>query len=530
MRRGLFVSLAAVLLFSSALGLPATGHEGAEEAGKAGALSAQNRWMSNFMSAAAPESQNVERVGGDNSFTGSHLVIQGNRLYVGWYGKGFRIYNISRPASPRLIGTYNPPGPRADAVPDATTFSINDRVKHIAVLNGTRRVSSRTTPDGNQVIVEGTDISEFLDVTNPSNPKLLWKFVGQQDGEAHNGDISDKRKWWLPSGGTGDNGLRIYNMRPLLNSPPEAPRRLFPPNNCRNKIGVLCDPVTLWEKSPYRGNKPVGQNNCQQAALCPFTHTHDITIYENYPVRRSDGSFAKRDIILLAEGGDYAAGNDRGSVFVIDITDPRNPVVLFRWLHKKGSDHKPIRYHHEAQFLPGSRVMLVTDEDLHEGAGCAKNAGGSYAVRLSENLRSARELSEWFIPTGTPAPICSVHVFSTLGNVVFFGSYNAGLQVVDYTDRRNPKRIGQYIAEGTTAWGAQYYKGVIYVGDMTRGLDVFRFTGTLPRSSGGGGDSGGGSGGDGGGDGGGSGGDGGDDDDDDDDNGGDDDFIQLTRL
>ncbi len=57
MRRALFLTLATLLLFT--VGLPATGHEGAEQAGKAGALSPQNRWMSNVMSSAAPVSENV---------------------------------------------------------------------------------------------------------------------------------------------------------------------------------------------------------------------------------------------------------------------------------------------------------------------------------------------------------------------------------------------------------------------------------------------------------------------------------------
>jgi hypothetical protein len=118
--------------------------------------------------------------------------------------------------------------------------------------------------------------------------------------------------------------------------------------------------------------------------------------------------------------------------------------------------------------------MLVTDEDLHNGCG---SAGGITAVRLSPSLTSATELSEWFIPFGTPAAVCSVHVFSSEGPRVFLGSYNAGLQVVDYSDPVNPRQLGHFIAEGATSWGALHHEGYVYVGDMTRGLDVFRYTG-----------------------------------------------------
>jgi hypothetical protein len=128
--------------------------------------------------------------------------------------------------------------------------------------------------------------------------------------------------------------------------------------------------------------------------------------------------------------------------------------------------------------------MLVTDEDLHhpcgEGDGGLLDTagGGVVAVRLSDDLTStATELSEWFIPAGTPAPVCSVHVFSSEGSLVAFGSYNAGLQIVSYADPANPTLAGFFIAPGTTAWGAQWNGDLVYVGDMSRGLDTFRYTG-----------------------------------------------------
>jgi hypothetical protein len=258
----------------------------------------------------------------------------------------------------------------------------------------------------------------------------------------------------LPSGGRGGQGLRIYDLSPLVGTPNGAPQNIFRGN-----------PTALWEASPYRNGRPVG---------AAFTHTHDIEVYVDHPVE----GLGLRDIALVAEGGNYLGNGDTGSTFVIDVTDPRNPVVLYRFLHEKGVDHHPIRYHHEAQLLDSDpSVMLITDEDMHNGCG---NAGGITAVRLSPDLTSATELSEWFIPFGTPAAVCSVHVFSSEGSLVFLGSYNAGLQVVDYADPANPRQVGHFIAEGTTAWGALYHRGYVYVGDMTRGIDVFRYTG--PRA------------------------------------------------
>jgi hypothetical protein len=398
-----------------------------------------------------------------------------------------RWFDISDPKAPKLLGTYEPGtaiSPRADAVPDAAVFDG----RHIAILNGTGR--SNFSP----IASLNTQKTEFLDVTDPAKPVLLHTFTAPSspnDAEAHNGDIHDAKRLWLPSGGGSggtikDSGLRIYDLQPLLDNPADPagvdnpannPKRLFPPDSCWTDNAVLCDPVTLWRDSPFRGDKPVG---------AAFTHTHDITLYPNHPVTQPDGSVQNRDIILLAEGGAYAdnAGNS-GSVFVIDITDPTNPVVRYRWLHETGATHHPIRYHHEAIFIEGKpNLMIVSDEDLHNGCG---RAGGLVAVQLSPDLLSGVEQSEWFIPSGTPAAICSSHVFSTAGNLLFMGSYNAGTQVIDYTDPTKPKRVGFYIGEGSTAWGAYYYNGYVYQGDMTRGLDVLQFLGPIPGLPGGGG-------------------------------------------
>lgn len=399
-----------------------------------------------------PLFDSVALVDSDGGASGGHVAAQGDRLYVGAYGAGMRIFSVADPSNPRLIGEYMP-GERADAVPDAAVFGK----RHIAILGGTRRVTGPV----NEI---RTDRTEFLDVTNPAKPKVLWTFVGQTDGEAHNGDVIDGRKLWLPSGGTGTNGLRIYDLRPLLGKTVRAPEAIFRAN-----------PVDLWAASPHRGDRPVGR---------AFTHTHDVTVYRNHPVAQPDGTVARRDILLLAEGGNYAddAGNS-GSVFVIDVTEAKRPVVLLRWVHPRAPGHHPIRYNHEAMLLDGDKsVMLITDEDLHHPCGEGSDApvddagGGVVAVRLDASLTDATELSEWFIPLGTPAPVCSVHVMSSLGDYAFFGSYNAGLQVVDYGDPANPRQAGYYIAPGTTAWGALAYRGHVYVGDVSRGLDTFRFT------------------------------------------------------
>src|SRR5687768_12981626 len=304
MRSARLAGAAAGAALLGAAALPAAAHDGSEHAVIAAPLAA-------LTVPSLGVGENVSYVGGDYGFTGGHVVIEGNRLYLGSYGRGLHIYDISRPAEPRRIGQYIPGGVRADAPPDAAVFGK----QHIAVLNGTRRTSTHSAVPGDA----RTDRTEFLDVTDPARPRLLHTFGPDQvDGESHNGDIVDKRRLYLPSGGTGGQGLRIYDLSPLVGTPNGAPQNIFRGN-----------PTALWEASPYRNGRPVG---------AAFTHTHDIEIYVDHPVE----GLGLRDIALVAEGGNYLGNGDTGSTFVIDVTDPRNPVVLYRFLHEKGVDHHPI--------------------------------------------------------------------------------------------------------------------------------------------------------------------------------------------
>jgi hypothetical protein len=381
--------------------------------------------------------QNVQLVTTVPGATGGHSIIEGDRLYVGAYGAGMRLFDIKDPRLRRCWAVHPRPaagqpdqdvGVRADAVPDAAVLTdAAGKQRHIVTLNGTGRT-------------EGTRQTEFLDWTDPGNPKLLFRFTNAEDGESHNGDIVDSRRWWVPSGRV---DFRIYDLNPLLEPTPKAPARL-----------LAINPRKLWEESPHRGDREVGG---------PSTTIHDIEIYADrdvlLPADRwtdtngdgvKDPTRAKRDIALVAEGGNYVNGNNSGSLYILDITNPTEPVALLRHQRKAGTG-KAQRYVHEAQFLQGQPdVIVTTDEDLHNGC----DNGGIAAFRVSEDLTSITELSQWFIGTGTPAAVCSVHVMSTKGNFAFFGSYNAGLQVVDLTDPSKPVRAGQHIAPGANSWGA----------------------------------------------------------------------------
>ena len=403
--------------------------------------------------------QNVRHLATVPGNQGGHVAVEGNRLYMGNFGFGMTMFDITNVRAPVKMGQYTPgpstndgtndPGARSDAVPDSAVWNG----RHIVTLAGTSRASTAQQ-------------TEFLDWTNPASPVLLHRSRGSTDGEAHNGDIVDERKLWLPSGGSGNNGLRLYDMSPLLESPAKPPVKLFAGN-----------PQSLWADSPYRTyyNKQSGAS---------FNHTHDIQIYVDRELLlpewewvdsngdgTKDPTWGKRDIALLAGAG----GGNNGGMYVIDITNPRAPVVISKWFNPTGTGHNPIGYLHEAQFLDGDpNTIYIADEEMNGNCG----EGRLYTVSVSDDLVHSAKLGEFTIGAGQQdAPAClGSHVFSSHDQHVFMGAYVAGLQVIDLRNPATPKRAGRYIAEGMNSWGALYHAGVVYTGDLgARGLDVFEF-------------------------------------------------------
>ncbi|MFP5308958.1 MAG: LVIVD repeat-containing protein [Actinomycetes bacterium] len=389
----------------------------------------------------APIATNVRHVAHVPGEIGGHVNVEGDVLVAGGFGVGMAVYDISDRTTPKLVGEWAPTGGRSDAVPDA----ITDGTKLVASLSGNRS--------------GWTNKTEFLDITDPKKIVKIGELTGT-DGNDHTGDFVDERMLWVPAGGP---KLRLYDATPLFAAQPTVP----------SKIGEW-DLVTLWRDSPHRRNRPTVQ---------PFTHVHEITVHTDVFVDRDNSGTEeegeRRDLALVAEGGAYGFtpnGGNIGSTFVVDITDPADPVVLNRFrleAQKDAASWHPIRYYHEARLLDADqRTMIISDEDLHSGC----QAGGLHTVRMSPDFTDSTIVSEWFNGTGTPAGICSVHNFTTEGTLAYVGSYNAGLQVVDFADPAKPVRVGQYIIPGADSWGAQIHDGYVYVGDLGgRGLDVFEY-------------------------------------------------------
>src|SRR3954465_6217897 len=93
------------------------------------------------------------------------------------------------------------------------------------------------------------------------------------------------------------------------------------------------------------------------------------------------------------------------------------------------------------------------------------------------------------LDTWTPEKIAgasgcaSAHYFSGRGDGVFANAfYEQGVGVLDVSDPRDIRQIGWWRPSDANTWAAYWHKGVVFVADFGRGVDVLRFAGAAGRA------------------------------------------------
>lgn len=183
---------------------------------------------------------------------------------------------------------------------------------------------------------------------------------------------------------------------------------------------------------------------------------------------------------------------------VVDVSDPSKPVVL----QKVRDNQVTISHQLEPNF---KRDLLVASDEYGGGATsgvCGKSptqdptyllggqaqgaqgTGGLHIYGAAEDgtfaLNGADKKGVFNIPLHAPETSgCTAHVFwqAPFENRMTIAWYAQGVRIVDFNDPAQPKEVGWFIPTGSSAWGAKPHKGHVYVSDMSRGLDVYEFTG-----------------------------------------------------
>ena len=183
--------------------------------------------------------------------------------------------------------------------------------------------------------------------------------------------------------------------------------------------------------------------------------------------------------------GERAFVASENNYVILDTTDPAHPTQVS--ITPNGGT-----YAHTMFPTSDRRLMVSNNESLALGgffasaALCPGEGLASYGIE-GDDERSPRGPLGYFVPDVVGPAVdgrpCTSHVgrFAEDSSVMAVAWYIGGTRVVDWADPADPKEVASAVMDGANTWASKFYKGpYVYAGDIGRGFDVFRWTGSGP--------------------------------------------------
>ncbi|WP_411070420.1 LVIVD repeat-containing protein [Streptomyces sp. cmx-4-25] len=383
------------------------------------------------------------------------LAFQGDYAFAGNYD-GFRIFDISRPKSPRTVAQVLCPGSQNDiSVSGDLLFLSTDSSR------SDDSCASTTQPATVKESWEGMKIFDISDIANPKYVASVETACG-----SHTHTIVPQRKdVYIYVSSYGPNAA-FPDCRP----PHDGISVIKVPRKAPQQARLVGFPVLFPGEGPDGGGNPGAPTN---PGVSKTTGCHDITV--------------------LPEK-DLAAGACMGDGILFDISDPERPRVIDRV-----QDNVNFAFWHSATFNQKANKVVFTDELGGGGAatcnaevGPNRGADGIYDIVGKGKKRKLVFRGYFKIPRHQAATEnCVAHNGSLIPvkgkDLMVQAWYQGGVSVWDFTNSAEPKEIA-YFERGPLSdtslsvggsWSAYYYNGHIYSNDIAKGFDVLRISDRL---------------------------------------------------
>ena len=375
---------------------------------------------------------------GDFGVAASDLELHGNHAFVGSYGEGLVIVDISDPRNPRRVGKFACPGGQNDV-------QISPDGRYVALAVET--TANECHPDD-----EGTSI---IDVSDRANPReVAW--IGEEELEdgSHNNTL-DWPHLYVDQYTNTYSKLEIFDL-----SKPAAPR----------KIGEIDYGGQDSHHDLIVDHRPDGKVFAYAASI-NFSDVIDVTD-PTKPVLRERIRDPQVSISHQAE-----PNHDRSLLLVTDEFG--------------GGAAGPGCGGNPAASVPGTEAINPQVRDPASlGALHMYKLDADGNIAGENGLQKAGVYNIPYQPQDDPAKGCTIHVFwqAPDQNRLTTAWYGRGTRVVDFSNPAAPKELAWFVPTDGDTWSAKPHNGYIYSGDINRGLDVFRYTGegggTWPATSG----------------------------------------------
>lgn len=398
-----------------------------------------------------PESVNVTRLAGvpKEGTTNSDLAFWKNLAIAANYG-GFRIFDISRPQSPRLLSDFACYGPQNDV----SVYQIRGRLYlwqsvDRALTSSTCSATPNPTPiiqdagDGNASRARyGFEGIRMFDITDPANPRFLTSIATACGSHTHTlvPDKADQKLFLYVSSYPLGSGITPTVDRLATNE-----RQCLLPHQ---KISVVDVPFSAPTNLSVREVELSADTT--DAPGRGFKACHDIQA-------------------VLSD--DLAIGACGGDVQVWDIADRGNPTTTDEARHTHFSNPQWDFMHNAMATYDGKVFAFVDETGGGGGAECDGSASDDGFMYLYPAVRPgdppSSEVGRYMIPRAQGSQICVSHngqiIPVTDGRyLASLAYYQGGTSIVDFTDPAAPREVGYIDTPNSDAWSSYWYNGYVF--------------------------------------------------------------------
>jgi hypothetical protein len=370
----------------------------------------------------------------------SDIAFWGNLAFNGNYD-GFRIVDISDPDDPQLISWTHCNGDQGDIVvwENILVRSWN------AAKTVARDCDGQTVPAG----FEGVHI---FDISNLEDPELVGEVELSSRPEADAFGCGSHTATAVPD--LENDRLIIYNQTSGGPCP---------------FVGILEVPLEDPGNASFIRNEPLEEADAPHDSGVILGDVNMLAV-------------ASHDHANVFSIGAPGGGSFEDPEFLYTITEPGvcnepgNPLCNGNW--------------HSASFSWDGEVIILGWEP---GGGAAPECEATDPpVKKSAffyDAETGAKLGQWTLPRPqSAAENCTIHNYNVVPNrngrdVLVVGNYQAGTWVVEFTDPASPVTLGWSDPPPLVptqlggAWSSYWYNNFIYESEITKGLNVFRFSG-----------------------------------------------------
>jgi hypothetical protein len=420
---------------------------------------------------------------------GKFDAVRGRNILITTGRFGFRTYDVSDAANPKLLDTFQPPDilgengywqdedmdidtrrkliigaldPRHDDIRQDLCPGIGNDTPGPPPVSKTRPAGCRS---GFYVI----------SYANPRNLRQIGDFVELPAG--HTASCIDGCKYIWTGGPARRDDLAYLGPFTSGGRGDGRPIWVTDLRNAR-KPKVFGNPIDLWRNdqvTDYSHDVQVDEEGIAWVSGRGGIRGYATKGRHRDPFTNLVRKAQPWDPILVAGGG---------------VAGVNHPETMF--MH---NSERPIDSDIGATGVAANNVLIGTEEDFDGTcdqmgrlvlSDITDSLGGEPAVNSTQAAPYRMKVLDTFHPTqdtpetAVPSTECSAHYFQVQGTTVAQAWYAQGLRLIDVSNARDVRQIGYYrVATGNAttdslSWDVAWRGDVIYLFDMNRGIEILR--------------------------------------------------------